>query len=144
MHRIRGAHSNKVIHKKMLEPQQFNHAMTTLTWIVQHGYKAVVICPKREVTGREQLIEDRYSTTNIASWLSSIFPGKVRMAHGGQDGSENDDAIHDMKLGEGSVLVSTTVVETGITIPKLHYALIIHPERLGLIALHPILPRFFT
>ena len=112
-----------------------------LNWIINNGLQAIIVCPKKEVTKKEKMIEDRYSAENTATWMETLYPGQVRMAHSGLDEKTNDAAIRDMKEGKAKILVSTTVVEVGLTIPKLHYAWIVHAERMGLVSLHQLAGR---
>jgi ATP-dependent DNA helicase RecG len=51
---------------------------------------------------------------------------------------EKKSALADMSSGAASILVATTVVEVGITIPRLRRCIVVHPDRHGLTTLHQL------
>ena len=50
----------------------------------------------------------------------------------------NEKALNHVKTGKANVLIATSIVEIGITIPKLTKAIIYHAERFGTITCHQI------
>lgn len=62
----------------------------------------------------------------------------VKLSHGGLSKQDNETAINAMKSGEGKILIATTLIEVGITIPKLNYVVVLNPENLGVVTLHQI------
>jgi ATP-dependent DNA helicase RecG len=76
----------------------------------------------------EQLYHDWYE----------VYGDLVRLSHGGLNKQVNENAINAMKSGDAQILIATTLVEVGITIPKLSYCLVLNPENLGVVTLHQI------
>ena len=70
-------------------------------------------------------------------WEES-FPGRVGVLHGGMSPDEKKDviqAVHDKKF---DILVSSTVIEVGVTLPSLRVMVVMNPERHGLSQLHQL------
>jgi ATP-dependent DNA helicase RecG len=73
----------------------------------------------------------------LISW-GKAFPGQVVMAHGGMSDKDKTSVMQQMKNGEASILLATTVVEVGVNIPNLKRVVVVHAERYGLSTLHQI------
>lgn len=66
------------------------------------------------------------------------FPGRVGVLHGKLTPEEKDQVIKAMTAGELDVLVSSLVIEVGVTLPSLKAIVINHSERFGLAQLHQL------
>ncbi len=103
------------------------------------GQQVLVVYPQKEETESENQsgapkLQDL--KTAVALW-SKVFPGQVVCAHGG-DKDQAQESLRKMKANESKILLATTVIECGITIPNLHHEVIVHPDRLGLVTLHQL------
>ncbi len=144
-------HTPKTIHTRVWHPhegrQLFDEAKNTL----ESGGQILLVYPlreKAEVCDEEDVEEksdaetkkktDLRSAEEIYEKWSKMFPGQVRWMHGQMTSSEKAGVLGDMRVGVANVLVSTTVVEVGITIPNLKRIIIVHPERHGLTTLHQL------
>ncbi len=75
----------------------------------------------------------------VASRLAKAFPdAKITVAHGKMDKEELEDIWNEMLKGEIDILVSTTIIETGIDIPNANTLIVDNAHRLGLSQLHQI------
>ena len=75
----------------------------------------------------------------VAARARELLPGgRVLVAHGKLHQARLDRAMLDFSRGRGDVLVATTVVESGIDIPRANTMLVTAPERLGLAQLHQL------
>ncbi|TJY57206.1 DEAD/DEAH box helicase [Sinimarinibacterium sp. CAU 1509] len=79
-----------------------------------------------------------YSVCQFYDTWEKAFPGRVRMAHGGQLPEQNQQALHDMAAGEADILISTTIVEVGVDLPGLARAVVVQAQRFGASTLHQI------
>lgn len=102
---------------------------------VAEGDKLLVIYPRR---GDDESDSELPSAAEAFEAWQRAFGDMVRLVHGGQTPEENQAAIQDMVDGRARVLVSTTVVEVGVTIPGLRHCVVVHAERFGLTTLHQI------
>jgi ATP-dependent DNA helicase RecG len=53
-------------------------------------------------------------------------------------GDEKTAVIEQMKTGALDVLISSTVIEVGITLPSLRAVVVVHPERFGTSQMHQL------
>lgn len=105
--------------------------------------KVLIVYPKREDTLDEDARSDNprtqlASAENGFASFNAIYPGRVRLSHGGLDSDENEGALAALRSGQADILVATSVVEVGITIPNLRHVVIVSPDRFGLTTLHQI------
>jgi ATP-dependent DNA helicase RecG len=70
--------------------------------------------------------------------LHKIFGDKVGIIHGQKDSQSKEDVLQQFQEGSISILVSTTVVEVGINVPRATTIIIEHAERFGLSQLHQL------
>ena len=76
---------------------------------------------------------------DVAGKISRAFPdARIRVAHGQMDRDEIEEIWHAVTIGEIDVLVSTTIIETGIDIPNANTLIIENADRMGLSQLHQI------
>ncbi len=75
----------------------------------------------------------------VAARLSKAFPdARITVAHGKMDKEELEEIWGEMLKGEIDILVSTTIIETGIDIPNANTLIVDNAHRLGLSQLHQI------
>lgn len=63
---------------------------------------------------------------------------KVGLVHGKMKGSEKNDVMRRFEEGEIKILVSTTVIEVGVNVPKATLMIVENAERFGLSQLHQL------
>ena len=75
----------------------------------------------------------------IADRLRTAFPdARIRVAHGQMDREDIENIWADLVKGEVDILVSTTIIETGIDIPNANTLIIENADKMGLSQLHQI------
>ncbi|MBK5202435.1 MAG: transcription-repair coupling factor [Prolixibacteraceae bacterium] len=75
----------------------------------------------------------------IENFINKIVPGaKTKVAHGQMEGPKLEKIILDFINGEYDVLISTTIVESGLDIPNANTIFINHAENFGLSDLHQL------
>jgi ATP-dependent DNA helicase RecG len=70
--------------------------------------------------------------------LSARFGQSVGLVHGRLPGTDKDRVMAAFATGALSILVSTTVIEVGVDVPKASIMIIEHAERFGLAQLHQL------
>ncbi|WP_165782325.1 DEAD/DEAH box helicase [Solilutibacter silvestris] len=101
--------------------------------------RLLIVCPRKEPSEEEQ--EDIYplpSVQEVAEKWEALFPGKVRVAHSGADQEENRRALADVDAGRAQIIISTTIVETGVNIRGLRVLVLLHAERFGVAQTHQL------
>ena len=75
----------------------------------------------------------------VAARLQKAFPdARITVAHGKMEKEELEEIWGEMLKGEIDILVSTTIIETGIDIPNANTLIVDNAHRLGLSQLHQI------
>jgi ATP-dependent DNA helicase RecG len=149
----------KKIITKVVSPKDREKAYEFIRKRVKEGEQVFVICPRIEKTqnsSRFQRDKSQNQNSNlktkeeILSWAEAkavkeeyeklskeIFPDlKVEMLHGRMKPKEKEKIMKDFKNGKIDILVSTSVVEVGIDIPRATVMMIEGAERFGLAQLH--------
>ncbi|MDO8500190.1 MAG: ATP-dependent DNA helicase RecG [bacterium] len=116
---------------------------------INEGGQAFVVCPKIEEK-REVAEEKTFKRQTAFDWddvksvkaeykklAENIFPEfSVGMIHGKLTAKEKESVISRFRKGELNILVSTSVIEVGVDIPKASIMMIEGGERFGLATLH--------
>lgn len=102
--------------------------------ILANGDQVAVIYPRIEA--KEE--GDRLSLETAVSMWESQFPGNVRHVHGRMTDDDKNEVIEAMKAGEFKILISTIVIEVGVTLPELRALVVVHADRYGLAQLHQL------
>lgn len=133
---------------KLVKPENRNDVFQFVRKEVKKGRQAFVICPRIEPkTTEEKLMSKRELIWAEAKAVKKeyeklskeIFPDlRIRMLHGKMEPKEREKIMKDFKEGEIDILVSTSVIEVGIDIPKATVMIIEGAERFGLAQLHQL------
>lgn len=79
------------------------------------------------------------SITTVAAKISKAIPdARIRIAHGQMEKEMLEDIWNTMLTGETDVLVSTSIIETGIDVPNANTLIVDNAHRLGLSQLHQL------
>jgi len=102
----------------------------------QNGGQAYIVCPAVEESDKHRL----HSAVQEAEYLErEIFPDlKVALLHGKMKSSEKERIMAGFRRGEYQVLISTTVIEVGVDVPKANLLIVENSERFGLSQLHQL------
>ncbi|WP_064663699.1 helicase-related protein [Pseudoalteromonas sp. MQS005] len=131
--RLTQNHCEKVITTKLRLKKESTELMHECLMQIKAGNKVLVVCPAKSNNPKKSVsVEDVYLKWN------KFAKGKVRFMHSDCDPKHNEKALQDIKSGRANVLISTTIIEIGITIPKLTKTVIYNAERFGTITCHQI------
>lgn len=103
---------------------------------VANGNQVYIICPMAVESEDENL----KSAEKFGKFLKNkVFLGQtVDIIHGKMSSKVKDKIMSDFSSGKTDILVSTTVVEVGVNIPKATLMVIENAERFGLSQLHQL------
>jgi ATP-dependent DNA helicase RecG len=97
---------------------------------------------KRQVFVIAPLIDETESSLFAAEMLYDMYagkyPGKVGLLHGRLSSDDKDAALADFYMGRTPIIVSTTVIEVGIDVPKANLMIVYDAHRFGLASLHQL------
>ena len=124
----------QVVKTKCLEPQDREKAYTFLHRQVSNGRQAFIICPLIE---ESEILEAKAATTEYERLSREVFPDlRLGLLHGQMPGAEKEQVMRRFRSGELDILVSTSVVEVGIDVPRASVMIVEGAERFGLSQLH--------
>jgi ATP-dependent DNA helicase RecG len=79
------------------------------------------------------------AATTFAEQLKGVFPEyRVEFVHGKLSGKDKDRIMTDFAAGRIDILVSTTVIEVGVNVPRATLMIVENAELFGLSALHQL------
>ena len=102
---------------------------------VERGEQVYVVYPLVEESERVDLRSAIESAERIARAFTAC---RVDLVHGRLDPAERRAAMRRFQRGETQILVSTTVIEVGVDVPRATLMVIEHAERFGLAQLHQL------
>lgn len=112
------------------------------TYVMEYTPEAVREAVLRETSRGGQVYYLYNRTANIdsvASELSVMLPGlRIEYAHGKMPGRQLEDIMEDFVDGLTDVLVSTTIIETGLDIPNVNTIIIRNADNFGLSQLYQL------
>lgn len=136
--KITKCHVEKTIFTRVMKKEQYDQLINEVLWCVNSlGKQALIVCTRKE-DGEDDDESALISVEQMAAEFENRLPGLVAVSHGGLQAHENELALNSMRDGSKRVLVATTVVEVGVTLPELSYAVVMNADRLGLAQCHQI------
>ena len=124
----------QVVITRWLEPQDREKAYSFLHRQVSNGRQAFIICPLIE---ESEVLEAKAATTEYERLSREVFADlKLGLLHGQMHGSEKEEVMRHFRAGKLDILVSTSVVEVGIDVPRASVMMVEGAERFGLSQLH--------
>ena len=112
------------------------------TYVLDHDELIIIEAIRRELRRGGQVFYLYNFVEGIemcATKLANAIPeARITVAHGKMDKEELEDIWSDMIAGEIDILVSTTIIETGVDVPNANTLIVENAHRLGLSQLHQI------
>ncbi len=125
------------VETKIVLPREREKVYQFVREEIKKGKQAIVICPRiEEKEGKEEIKAVKKEFEKISK---EIFPEfKCEMLHGRMSIKEKERIMKEMLERKIDILVSTSVVEVGIDLPKATIILIEGAESFGLAQLHQL------
>ncbi|HEY0828780.1 MAG TPA: TRCF domain-containing protein, partial [Bacilli bacterium] len=112
------------------------------TYVVEHSHTLVREAIERELArdGQVYYLYNRVQGINqMAEQISELVPdARVAVGHGQMSEQELEKTILDFLDGEYDVLVSTTIIETGVDIPNVNTLIVHDADKMGLSQLYQL------
>jgi len=124
-------HTPKRFHSRLWAQHERGELMAAVEATIANGGQVLAVYPLKEGEGRNAA-EHAYQI-----WERRM-PGRVALVHANMSDEDKKAAVDALKNSQADLLVATTVVEVGISIPSLTHVLVVEPQRLGLTQLHQI------
>lgn len=124
------------IKTKWLKPQYREKAYAFVRHQISAGGQAFIIYPLIE---ESEALEAKAATTEYERLSKEVFPDlKLGLLHGRMLPKEKEEVMHLFRSGALDILVSTSVVEVGIDVPRATVMLVEGADRFGLSQLHQL------
>ncbi len=120
----------KDIKTKIIRKSEFKKLLEHIENEIQKGHQSIIVYPLVE---ESEVIDYQSIEEGRGFWESRFENVYVTF---GKD--KNKEEVLEEFAQKGNLLVSTTVIEVGISLPKLTTIVIVAPERLGLASLHQL------
>jgi ATP-dependent DNA helicase RecG len=127
---IRELPFEKDIDSEILTPKDFSSLTEHIRKETEEGRQVIVVYP---LVSESETI-DYHSIDEARAYWEKNFDG-VFVTHGKD--KEKEDVLETFAK-EGKILLATTLIEVGISLPKLSTIVIVAPERMGLATLHQL------
>jgi ATP-dependent DNA helicase RecG len=102
---------------------------------INKGLQVYVVCPLIE----ESEVMDLNNAKSIFLKLQKTFPKvQIGLLHGRMKAAEKEQIMTSFSQGQLQILVSTTVIEVGVNIPKASVMVVEDADRFGLAQLHQL------
>lgn len=124
----------KEIKTRIVMRQDGSKLFEFVTQQIQKGGQVAIIYPLAEDKGDG----DRNSVEAAFQRFDAMWPGRVAMLHGKLPDDDKLKVIEQMKGRERDAVVSSTVIEVGLTLPSLRVVVVVNAERFGASQLHQL------
>jgi ATP-dependent DNA helicase RecG len=134
---------HKVIATRIVEAAEADRLFAFVQKVLDRKGQVAVIYPFVEKTAdasapkAEQRRAQRNVMEGFERW-SRAFPGRVGVVHGRMEDGRKLAAIDKLRAREFDILVASSVIEVGMTVPALKAVIVVHPERYGACQLHQL------
>lgn len=127
----------KPVETRLIPPAKRESAYSLIEEQIKAGYQAFIVYPL--VESEEEEDDYKAAVNEYERLKKDIFPHlRIGLMHGRLKPAEKDEVMLTFRNGEFDVLVSTTVIEVGVDIPRATIVLIEGANRFGLAQLHQI------
>ncbi|GEO77982.1 transcription-repair coupling factor [Companilactobacillus mindensis DSM 14500] len=112
------------------------------TYVMEQNYEVIAGAIKREMArgGQVFYLHNRVEDMDqVAGQLQALVPNaRIATAHGRMNETQMEGVISDYLAGEYDVLVTTTIIETGVDMPNTNTLIVENADRYGLSQLYQI------
>ncbi|MFH5811871.1 transcription-repair coupling factor [Companilactobacillus sp. FL22-1] len=119
-----------------------NNRYPVQTYVMEQNYEVIAGAIKREMArgGQVFYLHNRVEDMDqVANQLQALVPeARIATAHGRMTETQMEGVISDYLNGEYDVLVTTTIIETGVDMPNTNTLIVENADRYGLSQLYQI------
>lgn len=127
---------------KLMASSRRDELADRLQTFIAQGGQAYWVCPviegPREEGGGSSREDNLQAIETAAQWLTPLFGDQLVVLHGRMSADEKKAAMQDFSTGRRRLMLSTTVIEVGVDVPRATLMVIEHAERFGLAQLHQL------
>lgn len=137
---LRQSPVDKKIRSRIVKPAQQRDLFDFVKKQIQLGYQAAIIYPQVEIGGKRAVGADGRdrSLKAAATRFAKMFGDRVGVLHGKLKKNEKQPVLDKMLSGELDLLVASSLIEIGVTLPSLRVVVVVNPELFGVSQLHQL------
>ena len=124
----------KPVETRVMPLARLGDVTAAVSRALDSGAKVFWVCPLVE----ESEVIDAAAALDRHRELAKIFGARAGLVHGRMKGAEKVAVMDAFATGSVDVLVSTTVIEVGVDVPRATVMVVEHAERFGLAQLHQL------
>lgn len=122
----------KEVITKVINEDRIDEAIKLIKDNKKAGNKSFIVLPAIDTEKHKYTIEEFYPL------ISNKIKENIYVLHGRQTKEEQDDNLNNFIKNDGSILVSTSIIEVGIDVSEATFMLILGADYFGLSALHQL------
>jgi ATP-dependent DNA helicase RecG len=126
---------NRKIRTQVVAGDDRRRLFEHLRQVMDSGAQVAVIYPRVDAADG---VDERASLAAMSAEWQRLFPDRVAVLSGRLSEDERRDQLERIHDGRARMIVSTTVIELGVTLPNLRSLVVVDPSRLGLMQLHQL------
>ena len=124
----------KPVETRVMPLERIGRVTDAVARALDRGAKVYWVCPLVE----ESEAVDAAAAEDRHAGLAKLFGARAGLVHGRMKGPDKDAVMEAFADGSVDVLVSTTVIEVGVDVPRATVMVVEHAERFGLAQLHQL------
>ena len=125
----------KPVKTVIISDNRVHEVAAKLKEAINRNIQAYWVCPLIE---ESELIDYTAAEERFKALRRDLGEGLVGLVHGQMSSEDKDDVMKKFSYGEIKVLVSTTVIEVGVDVPRASIIVIERAEKFGLAQLHQL------
>lgn len=137
---LRQSPVEKTIKSRLVTPAQQRDLIEFVKRQVKRGFQVAIIYPQVEKGGKRSVGADGRdrSLMAAATRFAKLFGDRVGVLHGKLAKTEKKPVLDKMLAGELDLLVASSIIEIGVTLPSLRVVVVVNPEYFGVSQLHQL------
>lgn len=136
---LRQSPVEKTIKSRLVTPAQQRDLIEFVKRQVKRGFQVAIIYPQVEKGKRSVGADGRdRSLMAAATRFAKLFGDRVGVLHGKLAKTEKKPVLDKMLAGELDLLVASSIIEIGVTLPSLRVVVVVNPEYFGVSQLHQL------
>jgi ATP-dependent DNA helicase RecG len=124
----------KDIKTRIIESSDSGRLFSFLQRVMEEGGQAAIVYPFTDPGDDDAGL----AVNNAFARFEALRPGRVGLLHGKLTAEQKIHTIERMKSGELDLLICTTVIEVGLTLPSLRMVVVVQPDQFGVSQLHQL------
>lgn len=128
----------KSIKTHFVDVTEKREVFDSLVQSIDAGGQVAVIYPQREEANEDGGPVSRRAVEQAQTLWEKHFPGQVGWIHGGLKPQEKAGMLDRMREGKIKVMIASSVIEIGVTIPNLKALMVVEADRYGATTLHQL------